>query len=92
MAIDGHAERAGDGMLTRDSVLKLVGKSRLDDHAIVEIIGTGATEPELVEALNRVSRGGEIGAEKMKPINPRVGKLCEILLTSSLDWDEPEAG
>ncbi|TVR98421.1 MAG: hypothetical protein EA406_06645 [Rhodospirillales bacterium] len=79
-------------MLTRSAILRLVGRSRLDDHAIVEIISTGATEPELVEALNRVSRGGEVGAEKMKPINPRVGKLCEILLTSSIDWDEPGTG
>lgn len=77
-------------MLTRSTVLKLVGPTRLDDHAIVEIIGTGASEPELVEAITRVSRGTEVGAEKMKPMSPKVATLCEILMTSSLDWDEFE--
>lgn len=77
-------------MLTRSTVLRLVGPTRLDDHAIVEIIGTGASEPELVEAITRVSRGTEVGAEKMKPMSPKVASLCEILMTSSLDWDEFE--
>jgi hypothetical protein len=84
-----HEEEFGI-MLTRSSVLRLVGHNRLDDHTIVEIIGTGATEPELVEAVTRVSRGAEVGAEKRKPMSPKVAKLCEILMTSSIDVDESE--
>lgn len=78
-------------MLTRSAILSLVGPTRLDDHAIVEIIRTGATQPELVEALSRVNRGStDIGAEKMKPMSPKVAALYEILTTSSGDWDDDE--
>jgi hypothetical protein len=77
-------------MLTRSAVLRLVGPNRLDDHTIVEIIGTGATELELVEAITRVGRGAEVGAEKRKPMSPKVAALCEILMTSTTDLDESD--
>lgn len=78
-------------MLTRSAILRLVGPTRLDDHSIVEIIRTGATQSELVEAISRVSRGSsDVGAEKMKPMSPKVATLCEILTTSAEDWDEAE--
>lgn len=76
--------------LTRDRVMHLVGRSRLDDHAIAEIVRTGASDTELIEAINRVSRGGEVGAEKMRPMSRTVKTLCEILTTSTLDLSEPE--
>jgi hypothetical protein len=75
--------------LTRARVLHLVGRSRADDHTVAEIIRTGASEPQLVEALNRITRGGEIGAEKMKPMSPTVAALCEILMTAPDDLSEP---
>ena len=77
-------------MLTRAAILDLVGPNRFDDHTIVELIATGATQPELVEALNRVTRGGEVGAEKMAPPSPKVRRLCEIIQTAGQDWEEPE--
>ncbi len=77
-------------MLTRADILELVGPNRFDDHTIVELIATGASQPELVEALNRVQRGGEVGAETMAPITPTVRQLCEILQTAVPDWDEPD--
>lgn len=78
-------------MLTRSAILRLVGPTRLDDHAIVEIIRTGATQPELVEALSRVNRGSsDISAEKMRPMSPKVAALCEILTTSPEDLHEPD--
>jgi hypothetical protein len=64
-------------------VLHLVGRSRLDDHAVAEIVRTGATETELVEALNRVVRGSEIGAESLKPMSRMVARLCDILGTAT---------
>lgn len=86
--MDTRSEQ-GSKMLTRSAILGLVGPTRLDDHAIVEIIRTGATQPELVEALTRVSRGSsDVGAEKMRPMSPRVAALCEILSTSSEDFDD----
>lgn len=77
--------------LTRERVVHLVGRSRIDDHAIAEIIRTGANDLELLEAVNRVTRGSsDVGAEKMKPISPTVATLCDILATAGYDWSEPD--
>lgn len=76
--------------LTRERVWQLVGRSRVDDHAVAEILRSGASETELIEALNRVVRGGEVGAEKMKPMTRTVAVLCEILATASDPFAEPD--
>lgn len=76
--------------LTRERVLHLVGRSRLDDHAIAEIMRTGATESDLLEAVNRVMRGNEVGEEKMRAMSPTVRTLCNILATSAIDLSDPD--
>jgi hypothetical protein len=77
--------------LTRERVLYLVGRSRLDDHAVAEIIRTGATDLELLEAVNRVTRGSsDVGAEKMKPISRTVAQLCDILAVGGDEGPEPD--
>ena len=77
--------------LTRERVLALVGRSRLDDHAVAEIIRTGATELELLEAVNRVTRGSsDVGAEKRKPISRTVAVLCDILAAAGQDLSAPD--
>jgi len=77
--------------LTRERVVALVGRSRLDDHTIAEIIRTGATDLELLEAINRVTRGSsDVGAEKRKPISRTVLALCDILAVAGLDLGEPD--
>ncbi len=77
--------------LTRERVVSLVGRSRLDDHAIAEIMRTGASELELLEAVNRVTRGSsDVGVEKMKPMTRTVAALCEILAIAGFDLGEPD--
>lgn len=77
--------------LTRERVVHLVGRSRLDDHAVAEIIRTGATDLELIEAVNRTTRGSsDVGAEKMKPISRTVASLCDILAAAGHDLSEPD--
>lgn len=76
--------------LTRERVLHLVGRSRLDDHAIAEIMRTGATESDLLEAVNRVMRGNEVGEEKMRAMSQTVRTLCNILATSAIDLSDPD--
>ena len=76
--------------LTRERVLSLVGRSRVDDHAVAEILRTGAGESDLIEAVNRVVRGGEVGAEKMRPMSRTVAALCEILATATDPFAEPD--
>jgi hypothetical protein len=85
------SQEANVTRLTRERVVSLVGRSRLDDHAIAEIIRTGATELELLEAVNRVTRGSsEVGVEKMKPMSLKVATLCEILAVAGFDLSEPD--
>ncbi|HYN38535.1 MAG TPA: hypothetical protein VES39_04730 [Rhodospirillales bacterium] len=77
--------------MTRERVLTLVGRSRLDDHAIAEIIRTGATDLELLEAVSRVTRGSsDVGAEKRKPMARNVAVLCDILAAAGQDLSEPD--
>ena len=76
--------------LTRERVLHLVGRSRLDDHAVAEIVRTGATESDLLEAVNRVMRGTEVGEEKMRAMSPTVRALCDILATSAVELGDPD--
>lgn len=77
--------------LTRERVVYLVGRSRMDDHTIAEIMRTGASDLELLEAVNRVTRGSsDVGAEKMKPISRTVAALCDILAAAGADWSEPD--
>ncbi|MGE5441736.1 MAG: hypothetical protein ACM3Q0_01570 [Bacteroidota bacterium] len=77
--------------LTRERVVHLVGRSRIDDHTVAEIIRTGANDMELLEAVNRVTRGSsDVGAEKMKPITRTVATLCDILAAAGYDWSEPD--
>lgn len=75
-------------MLTHDKVVKLVGQGRLDDHLIVEIIKTGASEADLIEALGRLSLDDDVAAEKMASISPTVAALCDILESAAEDWGE----
>lgn len=74
--------------LTRERVLHLVGRHRLNDHAIAEIIRTGASEAELIEAVSRVLRGGEVAAERPRPMSRRVAMLFEILNTGGDELSE----
>ena len=66
-------------MITSTQIREIVGHSRVSEHAIVKIIDLGATEQELLEALNRVVRGDIVGAESLRPANSTVLRLCEIL-------------
>lgn len=74
--------------LTAEQVVRIVGRGRLEDHQIAEIIASGASEEELLEAFDRTNRGGDVGAEVQRPSNPRVEQLCEILTLDEPDWEE----
>lgn len=70
--------------LTRDDVIKAVGE--IDDVAIAEIIGTGATAEELAEAQAWLANDEPLmNAGRPLPTG-RVGELVEIL--KELEQDE----
>src|SRR5258708_14351991 len=77
--------------LTRDDVIKAIGE--VDDVAIAEIIGTGATPEELAEAQAWLENDEAlINAGRPLP-SGRVGELVEILSElESGDYDDKQAG
>lgn len=74
--------------LTRDRVIAILGHGRLDDVRIADVIATGATEEQLLEAFSRVSRSGDVGDEVKRPAGAVVNRLVEILTADESDWDE----
>lgn len=74
--------------LTRDEVLGTMGP--LDDLRIAEIIGTGATEAELIEAKRWVD-GYKRTLGDDEPLRPSVvARLCDILRADEPEWyDQP---
>jgi hypothetical protein len=77
-------------MMTREEVVAIVGRGRLDDHAIAEIVAAGATPAELLEALNWAVRGDALGADTLRAMSGRVAGLYEILTASDEDWSDWE--
>ncbi|SHL10225.1 hypothetical protein SAMN05444159_4996 [Bradyrhizobium lablabi] len=77
--------------LTRDDVVKAIGD--IDDVAIAEIIGTGATAEELAEAQAWLANDEPLMNAGRPLPNGRVGELVEILEELEADEDgEKEAG
>ena len=76
--------------LTRDDVMKAVGE--VDDVAIAQIIGTGATVEELAEAQAWIANDDPLlNAGKPLPTG-RVRELTDILGELETDEDEEEKG
>lgn len=65
--------------LDRDSILAIVG--RLGDRGVAEIIASGATAEELLEAFV-LAQAGETGDPARQPAG-LVARLVEILLADS---------
>jgi len=72
--------------LTPEEVEHITG--RLDDRRVAEIIATGATAEELLEAHTRVIESGEVAAEVQRAPAGVVAQLCEILAREAQYWDE----
>lgn len=71
--------------VSRDQVEAILG--RMDDLRLAEILETGASEPELVEA-KRWHAGYKRTVPDYLPLRPSVvNRLCEILRSEEPDWD-----
>ena len=72
--------------VTREQVVDTLG--RLDDLKIAEIIATGATPAEVVEA-KRWLAGDKRTLGDEEPLRPSViGAVCDLLRADEPDWDE----
>lgn len=63
--------------LTRDAIEQVVGS--LDDDIVAEIIATGASREELVEAFEWLYADDVMARELHREPSGRVAELCEIL-------------
>lgn len=72
--------------LTSDEVVDIVGN--LDDLRIAEIIGTGATAAEVVEA-KRWAAGYQRTIADHEDLRPSVvAKVTDLLRADEAEWDE----
>jgi hypothetical protein len=78
------------GTMTREEVVTIIGRGRLDDHTIAEIIATGANAAELIEALNWAVQGDALGADTMRAMSGRVSAVYELLTAADEDWSDWE--
>ena len=74
--------------LTRDDVIREVGE--VDDVTIAEIIGTGATAEELVEARAWLANEDALTDAGKPPPSGRVRELIDILAELATDEDADE--
>lgn len=76
--------------LDRQTVEEVMG--RLDDLKLAEILRTGASPAELLEA-KRWTAGDKRTVSDSLPIRLAVvDRLCDILRTDEPDWDEADRG
>ena len=73
--------------LTRQDIIGVVG--RIDDSIAAEIIATGATLEDLVEAFAWSSDETDALADAEKTLNGQVARVYEIL-TSDQAWAEED--
>lgn len=73
--------------LTAEQVYEIIGRQTVGEHQLREIIETGATEAELLEAFQRASRS-DVGMETRRAPGPRVERLIEILALDEEQWEE----
>lgn len=72
--------------LTRDQVYEICG--RMDDMRVANIIGTGASAQELMEARTWLASDDMLGQDLKRMPSGRVARLVELLRADEPDWDD----
>ncbi len=72
--------------LTREQVTEICG--RLDDMKIADIIATGASPAELMEARTWLVADDYLGGDLGRSASGRVARLDELLRADETDWDD----
>jgi len=73
--------------LTAESVHRMLGD--LDETVVTEILTTGATSEELLEAQEWLNADDYMGARLQRPMVGVVARLCEILDSQLPEPDQP---
>jgi 3-deoxy-D-manno-octulosonate 8-phosphate phosphatase KdsC-like HAD superfamily phosphatase len=71
---------------TQQEIIDIVGS--LDDAVLLEILQSGATAAEVLEAFTWVSANDQIGTETEHGPRGAVLRVCEILLQEEPEPDE----
>jgi hypothetical protein len=74
--------------LTSSEIERIAG--RLDDSLVVEILETGATREELIEALDWIYADDVMARDLHREPAGRIAVLCEILSRTELAADEED--
>jgi hypothetical protein len=74
--------------LTHGEIARIVGP--LDDSLMVEILATGASREELVEAFDWVYADDALARDLHRQPAGRIAALCEILSRTTIAVDEDD--
>lgn len=77
----------GSRPATRDEIIEIVGA--LDDDVLLQILATGATAAEVLEAFTWASADDAIGTEIERGPRGTVTRVYEILTPEEEEPDEP---
>ena len=77
--------------LTKEEVLRIVGRDAADDDLISDILATEASVEEFVEAYSLYERGDEVTIDRHQEPSPRVKALCDLLAQVCPEWGEDAA-
>lgn len=72
--------------LSKEEVTRLLGD--ISDHMIVEIIASGATEPELIEVAAHLARETDVMGELERPLTGRALRIYDMLRREEDKWEE----
>jgi len=75
--------------VTPEEVREIVG--RISDFRIAEIIATGATAAEVLEAFTWLTEDEHLGGDLQRPLTGTVAQVYEILRADEPDWEEDRA-
>ena len=72
--------------LTRDQVIEICG--RLDDMRIANIIATGASPAELMEARTWLASDDYLAGDLGRSASGRIARLVDLLRADENEWDD----
>jgi len=75
--------------VTREEIIDIVG--RINDFRIAEIIATGATAAEVMEAFTWMTADEHLAGDLGKPLSGTVAQVYDILRADEPDWEEDVA-
>ena len=75
-------------ILSKEKVVRILGPDTVDDHTIVALIASGASEDDLTDAYNLLVSGDDLLADQQSAAKPKVADVYNLLAELDVAWEE----